>query len=172
MKDFNKVIILGNVVADPESRMTPNGQSVCSFRVATNRRWKDASGNLQEETEFHNVVAWGKLAEIAGQILYNGRKTLVEGRLKTRNWEGQDGVKRYSTEIIAENISALGAPQNASAPVEETAPVEAKEEVSIEEVSQKIEKESKKPKTDKKNSVAKKKKEEEITDEMIDDLPF
>jgi len=185
MRDYNKVIILGRVAGDPDSRVTPNGQPVCSFRVATNRRWKDSAGNLQEETEFHQVVAWGKLAETAGQILYKGRQVFVEGRLRTRNWEGQDGVRRYTTEIIAENISALGAPQEAPTPAEEPAVQETEtpeEEVSIEEVSKEIEKEQKKKKGDKtKKSKADKKKRtkkekteeaEEITDDMIDDLPF
>ncbi len=114
MTDFNQTIILGNVTKDPELRYTPNGQAVTSFSVATNRRWTNKETNQpQEETEFHNVVAWGKLAEICGQILYKGRKVLVVGRLKTRNWQGQDGIKRYVTEIIADTISATGQPKAA-----------------------------------------------------------
>jgi len=108
MRDFNKAIIMGNLTRDPEMRYTPNGQPVCSFGVATNRRWNDAAGETKESTEFHDVVAWGKLAEICSQILYKGRKVLIEGRLQTRSWEGQDGVKRNKTEIVAENISAIG----------------------------------------------------------------
>ncbi len=107
MRDFNKVIILGNLTRDPEVKVIPSGQSVATFGIATNRRWNDSEGNSQEETEFHEVVAWGKLAEIVEKILQKGKKALVEGRLKTRNWEGQDGVKRYKTEIIADNVLAL-----------------------------------------------------------------
>ena len=114
MTDFNQAIVLGNLTKDPELRYTPNGQAVTSFSVATNRRWVNKESNQpQEATEFHNVVAWGKLAEICGQILYKGRKALIVGRLQTRSWEGQDGVKRYSTEIVADHISATGAPRSA-----------------------------------------------------------
>jgi len=109
--DFNQAIIMGNLTRDPEMRYTPNGQPVTTFSIATNRRWKNNEGQLQEETEFHNVVAWGKLAEICGQILYKGRKALVSGRIKTRHWEGQDGSKRTVTEIIADTISATGSPK-------------------------------------------------------------
>lgn len=108
MRDFNKVIIMGNLTRDPEVKTIPSGQTVATFGVATNRRWTSSAGDQQEETEFHETVAWGKLAEICEQILFKGRKVLVEGRLKTRNWEGQDGIKRYKTEIVAENIAAVG----------------------------------------------------------------
>ncbi len=110
MMDFNQAIVLGNVTKDLELRNIPSGQAVVSFSVATNRRWTNKeSGQQQESTEFHNVVAWGKLAEICNQILYKGRKVLVVGRLQTRNWQGQDGVKRYTTEIVADHVSATGA---------------------------------------------------------------
>jgi len=108
MRGFNKAIIAGNATKDPELRTTPSGQSVTSFSVATNRKYKDASGELQEFTEFHNVVAWGKLAELCSQLLRKGSGVLIEGRLQTRSWEGQDGVKRQTTEIVAENMVALG----------------------------------------------------------------
>ncbi|MBI4032482.1 single-stranded DNA-binding protein [Candidatus Berkelbacteria bacterium] len=108
MADFNQAIILGNLTRDPELRSTTSGQSVVSFSVATNRRWTNKDGQQQEDTEFHNVVAWGKLAEICAQILSKGRKVLVAGRLKTRSWEGQDGAKRFTTEIIADQVSAVG----------------------------------------------------------------
>lgn len=109
MSDFNQAIVLGNLTKDPEVRYTPNGQTVASFSIATNRRWTDKAGEKQEATEFHNIVVWGKLAEIAGQILYKGRKALIVGRLQSRSWEGQDGVKRSTTEIVAQELSALGA---------------------------------------------------------------
>jgi len=105
--NLNKAMIIGNLTRDPELRSTPGGQSVCSFGVATNQVWTDQQGNRQERAEFHNIVAWGKLAEICGQYLSKGRKVYIDGRLQTRDWEGQDGVKRYRTEIIAENMIML-----------------------------------------------------------------
>jgi len=107
MFSLNRAQIVGNLTRDPEMRYTPNGQSVCSFGVATNRRWKDKDGNQQEQTEFHNIVAWGKLAEISSQYLKKGNKVYIEGRLQTRSWEGQDGNKRNRTEIVTENIIFL-----------------------------------------------------------------
>ena len=104
---LNKVQLIGNLTRDPESRQIPSGQTVCSFGLATNRTWKDQSGNKQEAVEFHNIVVWGKLAEICAQYLAKGRKTYIEGRLQTRDWEGQDGVKRNRTEIVAENMILL-----------------------------------------------------------------
>lgn len=115
MYSLNRATILGNLTRDPEVRQTPSGQSVCTFGVATNRQWNDAAGNKQEASEFHNVVAWGKLAEICGQYLAKGRKVYIEGRLQTRDWEGQDGIKRYRTEIITENMILLDR-QTGSAP--------------------------------------------------------
>ena len=103
MNDLNRATIMGNLTRDPELRQTPNGRSVASFGLATNRRWNNQQGEQQEQVEFHDVVAWGKLAEICEKILYKGRKTYVEGRLQTRSWEGQDGVKRSKTEIVADN---------------------------------------------------------------------
>lgn len=107
MIDLNKVMIMGNLTRDPENRYTPNGQGVASFSVATNRRWKSADGQIKDSVEFHDVVAWGKLAEIAEKFLKRGRRVFLEGRLQTRSWEGQDGVKRNKTEIIASNIILL-----------------------------------------------------------------
>ncbi len=106
--DLNKVMIIGNLTRDPEIRTTPAGQSVASFVVATNLVWVDQSGQKQTKAEFHNVVAWRKLAEICGQYLKKGAKVYIEGRLQTRDWVGQDNVKRYRTEIIAENMIMLG----------------------------------------------------------------
>ncbi len=107
---LNKVMLIGNLTRDPELKQIPSGQSVCSFGLATSRTWKDTAGAKQEQTEFHNLVAWGKLAEICGQYLTKGKKIYVDGRLQTRDWEGQDGVKRYRTEIVLENMIMLGAP--------------------------------------------------------------
>jgi len=100
-------MLIGRMTKNPEVRTTPNGKNVATFSVATNHSYKDASGQRQEKGEFHNIVAWGKLAEICGQYLTKGRRVYLEGRLQTRDWTGQDGVKRYSTEIIAENMILL-----------------------------------------------------------------
>src|SRR3990172_10717363 len=98
MFSLNRAQIVGNLTRDPEMRYTPNGQGVTSFGVATNRRWRDKDGNNQEATDFHDVVAWGKLAEILSQYAKKGHKIYIEGRLQTRQWEGQDGNKRQRTE--------------------------------------------------------------------------
>lgn len=103
--NVNKAIILGNLTRDPEVRTTTSGQTVASFGVATNRFWKDKeSGERQQQVEFHNVVVWRRLAEIAQQYLKKGSLVYIEGRLQTRNWEDKDGNKKYRTEIIAERI--------------------------------------------------------------------
>ena len=102
--NFNKAIVIGRVTRDPEIRTTPNGQNVASIGIATNRVWNTNSGERQEKVEFHSIVAWGKLADICSQYLSKGQLALFEGRLETRTWEGQDGIKRSKTEIIAENM--------------------------------------------------------------------
>ncbi len=132
-------MVIGNLTRDPESRTIPSGQSVTSFSVATSHKWTDSQGQKQEKPEFHNVVAWGKLGEICAQYLGKGRKVYVEGRLQTRDWTGQDGVKRYRTEIIAENMIMLDrAPENKGAAVSSSSePVSAEtptEEVKVEEI--------------------------------------
>jgi len=105
--NLNKAMIIGNLTRDPEIRNTPGGVPVASFSVATNYIYTDQSGQKQEKAEFHNVVAWRRLAEICGQYLKRGSKIFIEGRMQTRDWMGQDGVKRYRTEIIAENMIML-----------------------------------------------------------------
>ena len=105
--NLNKAMIIGNLVRDPEIKTTPSGQSVASFSIATNFVWTDQSGQKQEKAEFHNVVAWRRLAEICGQYLKKGSKIYIEGRLQTRDWVGQDGIKKYRTEIVAENMIML-----------------------------------------------------------------
>jgi len=105
----NKVIIVGNLGRDPEVRTTPSGQPVANFSVATTRKWNDRDGNRQEKTEWHDIVCWGKQAEIAGQYLHKGKQVYVEGRLETRSWEDKThGDKRYRTEIICDNFQMLG----------------------------------------------------------------
>ena len=105
---LNKVMLIGNLTRNPELRTIPSGQSVCSFGIATNRQWTNQqTGQKQEQVEFHNIVAWGKLAEICNQYLVKGKKVYAEGRMQTREWEGQDGIKRQRTEIVLENMIML-----------------------------------------------------------------
>jgi single-strand DNA-binding protein len=104
---LNKAMIIGNLGRDPEMRYTQSGQAVTQFTVAVNRNYKDSSGEWKEETEWFRVVAWGPLAERTAEYLRKGRKVYVEGRLQTRSWEGQDGQKRYTTELIANTVTPL-----------------------------------------------------------------
>ena len=113
MASVNKVILVGNLGKDPEVRFMPNGEAVCNFSIATTENWKDKSGAKQEKTEWHNIVMYRKLAEIAGEYLKKGRPVYVEGRLQTRKWE-KDGVTRYSTEIIADSMQMLGGREGTS----------------------------------------------------------
>ena len=109
MASVNKVIIVGNLGRDPEVRYTPNGSAVCNVSVATTRTWKSKdSGDKNEETEWHRVVFYDRLAEIAGEYLKKGRPVYVEGRLKTRKWQDKDGVEKYTTEIVATDMQMLG----------------------------------------------------------------
>lgn len=107
-RSLNKVLLIGNLTRDPELRYTPQGTAVCSFGMATNRSWTTDQGEKREEAEFHNVVAWNRLAEIVAEFLTKGKQVYVEGRLSTREWEGQDGQKRRTTEIIANEVIFLG----------------------------------------------------------------
>lgn len=102
--NLNKVFILGRLTADPVLRSTPGGQQVASFSLATNRNWTDKAGAKKEEVEFHNIVVWGRLADIAGKFLTKGGLALVEGRIQTRGWQDKQGQNRKTTEIIADNI--------------------------------------------------------------------
>jgi single-strand DNA-binding protein len=101
---LNKAIIIGNLTRDPELRSLPSGMPVASFGIATNRVWKDKEGNKQEGTEFHNIVVFGRQAETTAQYLKKGSSALIEGRIQTRSWEGNDGVKKYMTEIVADRV--------------------------------------------------------------------
>ncbi len=138
--NLNKVQIIGNLTRDPELRTTTSGTNVTSFGVATSRRWKDkTSGEQKEQTEFHNIVAWGRLSDIVSQYLHKGSKVYVEGRLQTRSWEDQTGTKKYRTEIIAENLIMLdsrgtaGAKPPAEKPTAPSAPPE-EEEINVEDI--------------------------------------
>lgn len=104
---LNKAMLIGNLTRDPEVRKTPNGQSVTSFSIATNRSYTAQSGEKKEQVDYHNLVAWGRLAEICGQYLVKGKKIYVDGRIQNREWQGQDGQKRYRTEIVIENMIML-----------------------------------------------------------------
>jgi single-strand DNA-binding protein len=128
MASVNKVILIGNLGKDPEIRTTPQGTSLARFTLATTTTWKDASGARQERTEWHDIVAWEKLAQICGEYLHKGKMVYVEGSLQTRSWEDQNGQKRYKTEIKASNVVMLSrredgarASSSAAAPAREVA---------------------------------------------------
>jgi single-strand DNA-binding protein len=114
---LNRATVLGNITRDPETRTTPNGQTVVSFSVATSRRWKDQQTNeMREATEFHNIVAWGKLAQTIGTYCRKGSKIYLDGRLQTRSWDDPSGVKKYRTEIVADNMIMLDSKNSGAAP--------------------------------------------------------
>ncbi len=107
-RSLNKVMLIGNLTRDPNLRYTPNGTAVCSFGLATNRTWTPSDGGeKQEKVEFHNIVAWNKLAELCGQLLHKGDKVYVDGRLQTRDWKSDDGTERRTTEVVIENMILL-----------------------------------------------------------------
>lgn len=106
-RSLNKVQLIGNLTRDPELRYTPTGAAVCTIGIATNRYWTTESGEKKEETEFHRVVAWNKLAELCSQLLTKGRKVYVEGRLRTNTWTAQDGTQRSSTEVVIDDMILL-----------------------------------------------------------------
>lgn len=109
-------MLIGNLTRDPELRYTPTGAAVCTIGLATNRSWTTESGEKKEETEFHRVVAWNKLAELCSQLLTKGRKIYVEGRLRTNTWQGQDGTQRSTTEVVIEDMIILDSRRNGTGP--------------------------------------------------------
>jgi len=133
--NLNKVMLVGRLTADPELRTTPSGAHVTSFSVATNRNWTDKDGNKKEDTEFHNIVAWGRQADVVSQFSKKGSVIMVEGRLQTRSWEGKDGQTRRTTEIVAERIQlgprAAGRSSNEGAPPAGPGSEEKKEEMPV-----------------------------------------
>ena len=169
-RSLNKVQLIGNLTRDPELRYTPSGTAVCSFGLATNRSWKTDAGEKHDEAEFHNIVAWNKLAELCSQFLVKGRKVYLEGRLSTRTWTGQDGASRNRTEIVISDMILLdsrpaGAATVPSEPTEEAVEV-------VEEIKQgskaKVKKETKKEIKEKKEAAP-----EPPTEEVVpDDIPF
>jgi single-strand DNA-binding protein len=108
MASVNKAILIGNLGADPELRYTASGTAVAGFNMATTERYKDKNGELQERTEWHSIVCWGRLGELANEYLKKGRSVYIEGRIQTRNYEDKDGIKRYRTEIVAQQMQFLG----------------------------------------------------------------
>lgn len=159
-RSLNRVQLIGNLTRDPELRYTPSGTAVCSFGLATNRSWNTDSGEKHEETEFHRIVAWNKLAELCSQFLVKGRKVYVEGRLQTRSWTSQDNQQRSVTEIVIDDMILLDSQgQRAS--------------------SEKSERIEEKPEKEKKATKAKKEDEESASepvpseeDVSPDDIPF
>ncbi|MBU2577461.1 single-stranded DNA-binding protein [Patescibacteria group bacterium] len=129
-RSLNKVQLIGNLTRDPELRYTPQGTAVCTFGLATNRSWTTETNDKREETEFHRIVAWNKLAELCSQLLFKGRKVYVEGRLQTRTWTAQDGSQRQATEVVIEEMIILDSKQAAGA-VGTTAPAEPANEVPV-----------------------------------------
>ena len=111
MAGVNKVILIGNLGRDPELRYTQNGQAVANFTLATSENWNNKSGEKEERTEWHRVVAWAKTAELCSQYLAKGRTVYVEGRLQTREWEDKEGIKRRTTEVVAQTVQFLGGPR-------------------------------------------------------------
>jgi len=187
-RSLNKVMLIGNLTRDPELRYTPSGTAVCSFRVATNRSWTPADGSeRKEEAEFHRIVAWSKLAELCSQLLTKGRKVYVEGRLQTRSWEPAAGEKRYTTEVVAEDMVILDsrrvaeekeseekeevAEESATEPEEKAA---GPEEKSVPEAKEKESKKESKPKEEKggKEVSEPPKAETEEGEIDVDDIPF
>ncbi|HUV43080.1 MAG TPA: single-stranded DNA-binding protein [Patescibacteria group bacterium] len=181
-RSLNKVQLIGNLTRDPELRYTPQGTAVCTLGLATNRSWVTEAGDQKEDTEFHRIVAWNKLAEICSQLLFKGRKIYVEGRLKTRQWTAQDGNPRQTTEIVIDEMLILDSRQVPDGGAIEEAvpeePVEMKEEVSSEEEAGPAKAEKKEPiskatksATDqpKTKKADEKKKEEEV---KAEDIPF
>jgi single-strand DNA-binding protein len=151
-------MLIGNLTRDPEMRYTPQGAAVCTFGVATNRSWTTESGEKKEDVEFHNIVAWNKLAEICSQLLKKGRKVYVEGRLSTRSWQGQDGTQKQRTEVVITDMVILDRKMDDAGGEAEIPEVGAEPQVSPEEVAEKP---------------AKKGKKEEKAEEPVDeDIPF
>ena len=137
--DLNKVMLIGNLTRDPESRTTTSGQNVCNFGLATNLVWNDASGQKQTRAEFHNIVAWRKLAEICTQYLKKGNKVYIEGRLQTRDWEDKEGNKRKTTEVVADNMIMLGGKSGGSSSNPDARPTQpsqppAEDEIQVENI--------------------------------------
>ena len=115
MAGVNKIILVGNLGADPEVTYTPKGQAIAKFSLATSRKWKDDTGQRQEKTEWHRIVVWGKLAEVCGEFLAKGRQAYIEGRIEYRTWDDKEGNKRYMAEVVAQDVQFVGGRKDADA---------------------------------------------------------
>lgn len=170
-RSLNKVLLIGNLTRDPEMRYTPQGTAVCTFGVATNRTWVTDQGEKKEETEFHRIVAWNKLAELCSQLLFKGRRIYVEGRLQTRQWTGQDGQSRQATEIVIEDMIILDSKRQAG---DDGGSYESADDASGPDVSrdEAMEPKAPQPKAKPSKSKPKPEPEEESAAEVADDIPF
>ncbi len=155
-RSLNKVLLIGNLTRDPEMRYTNSGTPVVTFGMATNKSWKDSEGDTKELAEFHNLVAWNKIAEICQQLLAKGMKVYIEGSLNTRSWEGEDGVTRYKTEIRVDNMILLDSRGKDGVGLDDTEMPEGKKKESEEEEPEREEPED----------------EDQGEDPLEDDLPF
>ena len=154
-RSLNKVLLIGNLTRDPEMRYTSSGTPVVTFGMATNKSWKDSEGDTKELAEFHNLVAWNKIAEICQQLLAKGMKVYIEGSLNTRSWEGEDGVTRYKTEIRVDNMILLDSKGKDGVGLDDA------EEPKEQEAEESKEEEEEEPKEDSQGE-----------DPLDDDLPF
>lgn len=168
-KSLNKVELIGNLTRDPELRYTPSGTAVCTFGLATNRTWTTDTGEKKEDTEFHRIVAWNKLAELCSQFLVKGRKVYVQGRIATRNWTGQDGQPRTTVEIVIDDMILLDSARTQGGETSQSASV-SKDEAPEDTGSAKAQP-AKKPakKAEKKEEVTENTNTEEVNP---DDIPF
>lgn len=126
MASVNKVILIGNLGKDPETRYTNSGDAIANFSIATTDKWKDKSGEMQEKTEWHNIVMFGRQAEIAGEYLVKGKPVYIEGRLQTRKWQDKEGNDRYTTEIVGDRMQLLGSRDDSRPPAGAQRPPPAK----------------------------------------------
>jgi len=173
-RSLNKVQLIGNLTRDPELRYTPQGTAVCTFGLATNRSWTTDSGEKREETEFHRIVAWNKLAELCSQLLFKGRKVYVEGRLQTRSWTAQDGSSRQTTEVVIEEMIILDSRQVEAGAAAEVAAVVAPAEPTAAEVQPagEVATVTQPPATKTKKGKAKTEPKESNADLQATDIPF
>jgi len=173
-RSLNKVQLIGNLTRDPELRYTPNGTAVCSFGLATNRTWKTDAGEKHDEAEFHNIVAWNKLAELCSQFLVKGRKVFVEGRLATRTWTAQDGAQRNKTEIVISDMILLDSRRpEGEVESQPAVPVKTEETKGVEEAEEPKEIKKKEVKGEEKKKEAPTASNAAAAEEVVpDDIPF
>lgn len=168
-RSLNRVQLIGNLTRDPELRYTPAGTAVCSFSIATNRSWTTDTGEKREETDFHRIVSWNKLAELCSQFLVKGRKVYVEGRLTTRSWTAQDGTNKSTTEIVIDDMILLDNKREGTQGSTESTPASDLKEKAKDEEKEEA---PKKVKETKKEVKAEKEAEESGDNIVPDDIPF